>query len=169
MSKKHYIIEAKGNERISGNKITIENYTYIERNHRILGKDGKYRKINQDKMSLLDKVSNFLLEVAISFILMIIGCFALSRDFLDEGNLYIDNIISEIGLAFAIVSTKYVRLFVEQINMRPRILKKSIVLVLVMLAPFYINSLFAVLGISQAMSNCISVVAIIFSLLSYEW
>lgn len=31
MAKKHYIIEAKGSEHISGNKITIEDYTYIEK------------------------------------------------------------------------------------------------------------------------------------------
>lgn len=56
MAKKHYIIEAKGPECILGNKITIEDCTYIKKNHRILGKDGKYRKINQDKISLSDRV-----------------------------------------------------------------------------------------------------------------
>ena len=45
MAKKHYIIEAKGAEYISGNKITIEDCTYIEKNHRILEKNGKYRNI----------------------------------------------------------------------------------------------------------------------------
>ena len=49
MAKKHYIIEAKGAEYISGNKITIEDCTYIEKNHRILENNGKYRKINQGK------------------------------------------------------------------------------------------------------------------------
>ena len=50
MAKKHYIIEAKGAEYISGNKITMEDCTYIEKNHRILEKNGKYRKINQEKI-----------------------------------------------------------------------------------------------------------------------
>lgn len=79
-----------------------------------------------------------------------------------------DNIISEIGLVFAIVSTKYVRSFIERITMRPRILKKLTICIFVLLAPFYIDALFALLGISQTISNCISVVGIILSLLSYE-
>lgn len=168
MAKKHYIIEAKGAECISGNKITIEDCTYIERNHRIIEKNGKYRKINQDKISLSDRVSICLSVVAIICILLIIGCFALLRDYFGEGNSYIDNIISEIGLVFAIVSTKYVRSFIERINIRPRILKKLTVCIFVMFAPFYINALFAFLGISQSISNCISVVGIVLSLLSYE-
>ena len=168
MAKKHYIIEAKGPECILGNKITIEDCTYIKKNHRILGKDGKYRKINQDKISLSDRVSIFLFVVAIILISVTIGCFALLRDYFGEGNSYIDNIISEIGLVFAIVSTKYVRSFIERIIMKPRILKKLTVCIFVMLAPFYINALFAFLGISQSISNCISVVGIILSLLSYE-
>lgn len=167
MAKKHYIIEAKGAEYISGNKITIEDCTYIEKNHRILEKNGKYRKVNQDKISLSDRVSIFLSVIAIICILIMICCFALLRDYFGDGNLYIDNIISEIGLVFAIISTKYVRTFMERIIVRPRILKKLIICIFVMLAPFYINALFAVLGISQAMSNCISVVGIILSLLSY--
>ena len=99
---------------------------------------------------------------------MTIGCFALLRDYFGEGNSYIDNIISEIGLVFAIVSTKYVRSFIERITMRPRILKKLTICIFVLLVPFYINALFAFLGISQTISNCISVVGIILSLLSYE-
>lgn len=106
--------------------------------------------------------------VAIILISVTIGCFALLRDYVGEGNSYIDNIISEIGLVFAIVSTKYVRSFIERIIMKPRILKKLTVCIFVMLAPFYINALFAFLGISQSISNCISVVGIILSLLSYE-
>lgn len=90
------------------------------------------------------------------------------KDYFDEENSYIDNIISEIGLVFAIVSTKYVRSFIERITMRPRILKKLTICIFVLLAPFYINALFALLGISQTISNCISVVGIILSLLSYE-
>jgi hypothetical protein len=168
MAKKHYIIEAKGAEYISGNKITIEDCTYIEKNHRILKKNGKYRKINQEKISLSDRVSIFLFVVAIISILVTIGCFALLKDYFDEENSYIDNIISEIGLVFAIVSTKYVRSFIERITMRPRILKKLTICIFVLLAPFYINALFALLGISQTISNCISVVGIILSLLSYE-
>ena len=165
---KHYIIEAKGAEYISGNKITIEDCTYIEKNHRILEKNGKYRKINQEKISLSDRVSIFLFVVAIISILVTIGCFALLKDYFGEENSYIDNIISEIGLVFAIVSTKYVRSFIERITMRPRILKKLTICIFVLLAPFYINALFALLGISQTISNCISVVGIILSLLSYE-
>lgn len=161
-------IEAKGAEYISGNKITIEDCTYIEKNHRILEKNGKYRKINQEKISLSDRVSIFLFVVAIISILVTIGCFALLKDYFDEENSYIDNIISEIGLVFAIVSTKYVRSFIERITMRPRILKKLTICIFVLLAPFYINALFALLGISQTISNCISVVGIILSLLSYE-
>ena len=84
MAKKHYIIEAKGPERISGNKIIIENYTYIERNHRALGDDGKYRKINQDKISLSDRVAIFLLKIALISILVLTGCFALLRDCFSE-------------------------------------------------------------------------------------
>ena len=166
MAKKHYIIEAKGPECILGNKITIEDCIYIKKNHRILGKDGKYRKINQDKISLSDRVSIFLFVVAIILVSVTIGCFALLRDYFGEGNSYIDNIISEIGLVFAIVSTKYVRSFIERIIMKPRILKKLTVCIFVMLAPFYINALFAFLGISQSISNCIRVVGIILSLLS---
>ena len=94
MAKKHYIIESKGAEFISGNKITIEDCTYIERNHRILEKDGKYRKINQDKISLSDRVSIFLYVIYIICIFIMICCFALLRDYFGEGNLYIDNIIS---------------------------------------------------------------------------
>lgn len=166
MAKKHYIIEAKGSERISGNKIIIENYTYIERNHRALGDDGKYRKINQDKISLSDRVAIFLLQIALIYILVLTGCFALLRDCFGEGSLYIDNTISEMGLVFAIISTKYVRSFIERANIRPRIFKKLTVVIFVMLAPFYINALFALLGISQSMSNCISVIAMIVSILS---
>ena len=77
MAKKHYIIEAKGAEYISGNKITIEDCTYIEKNHRILEKNGKYRKVNQDKISLSDRVSIFLSVIAIICILIMICCFAL--------------------------------------------------------------------------------------------
>lgn len=110
----------------------------------------------------------FLFVVAIISILVTIGCFALLKDYFDEENSYIDNIISEIGLVFAIVSTKYVRSFIERITMRPRILKKLTICIFVLLAPFYINALFALLGISQTISNCISVVGIILSLLSYE-
>lgn len=67
---------------------------------------------------------------------------------------------------FAIISTKYVRSFIERANIRPRIFKKLTVVIFVMLAPFYINALFALLGISQSMSNCISVIAMIVSILS---
>ena len=70
------------------------------------------------------------------------------------------------GLVFAIISTKYVRSFIERVNIRPRIFKKLTVVIFVMLAPFYINALFALLGISQSMSNCISVIAMIVSILS---
>ena len=99
---------------------------------------------------------------------MTIGCLALLRDYFGEGNSYIDNIISEIGLVFAIVSTKYVRSFIERITMSPRILKKLTICIFVLFVPFYINALFAYLGISQTISNFISVVGIILSLLSYE-
>ena len=67
MAKKHYIIEAKGAEYISGNKITIEDCTYIEKNHRILEKNGKYRKINQEKISLSDRVINFFICSSYNF------------------------------------------------------------------------------------------------------
>lgn len=167
MAKKHYIIEAKGSEHISGNKITIEDYTYIEKNHRILEKDGKYRKINKDTISLSDIVSIGLFMLAVICLLLLLLCLALLRDCFDEGNLYIDNIISEIGLVYAIISTKKVRTFMERKIVRQRILDKLMTGVFIMLVTFYFNAIFAILGIGRLMSNCISVVCIILSLLSF--
>lgn len=44
--------------------------------------------------------------LAVICLLLLLLCLALLRDCFDEGNLYIDNIISEIGLVYAIISTK---------------------------------------------------------------
>ncbi len=167
MAKKHYVIEAKGSEKIENYNITIENCTYIEKNHRVLDKFGKYRKINKENMSFFDWISTILSAVAVILIVIMLGCISQLKDSLSARDVHIDNIISEIGLIFAVMSIKGVRTFIDRVVLGSRIVKKIMLLVWIMLAPFYLAAFFSYIGISPSISNWASIAAIIISILSY--
>lgn len=167
MAKKHYIIEAKGKEIIQGNTITIEKCIYIEKNHQVLDKNGNYKKNSKKNISISDRISIVIYIIAIISLVVMIGCLALLRDGAFSESIHIDNIISEIGLIFAIISIKYVRNFLAYFFSGSSRLNKLMICISVIVISFYVATIFASLGISQSISNCISVIAILLSILSY--
>ena len=169
MSKNHYHIEAKGKETVLDQKITIEKYTYIEKNGRVLDKKNHYRKKGSN--SSLDVIDSFyvLLQI-ISCMLVLIFVLILAYLNYHYGIdvINISNNISEIGLCFAIVSTKTFRSNYEKsFVFVPPIMKKWFLCIYVLAIPSVIRALFSYVGIGKNVSDYISLFAILITVLSY--
>lgn len=169
MSKNHYIIEAKGKETISNQKITIEKYTYIEKNRRVLDKNNHYREKGSNS-SLGGVDSFYVLLQTISCLLIVITILSLAYLNYHYGIdvINISNNIGGIGLGFAIVSTKTVRSYYEKCFVYvPPIMKKWFLFILVLATPFFLGGLFSFVGIEKNVSDYISLFAILLTVFSY--
>ena len=166
MAKRHYVIEAKGPEKIIKNNITIENCTYIERNNKVLDKNGNYIK-NKDDISLLDKITIITLVIAVISIVLMLIVFALLKDVCSIQNSSIDSIISIIGLFSTFMTIIYIKIHKEGASVGPQIISKLNLCIFMMLVPFYLVTTFYRFGIRFSISNIISVTAIIISIVTF--